>query len=211
MIEHIPQAPHPHQSCVFRTKERPNPRFSPVSTRFLPASQILQTLEKNRRSRTPQREKSSTHWKKMDSYRLPSGKNPPDTGRITPPQTIPATQILHPLEGSVRHRPPQRPKSSRHWRKTDAHEPLSGKNPPPTGRKWTHIGSPAGRILQTLEESPRHRPSQRPKSSTRWKDLDAHRADSGKIVPVGGRIRTFTRSLAGRLFQWMEELRLGRC
>ena len=139
MIEHIPQAPHPHQSCVFRTKERPNPRFSPVSTRFLPAS-----------------------------------------------------QILHPLEESVRRRPPQRPKSSRHWRKIDAHEPLSGKNPPPTGRKWTHIGSPAGKILQTLEESVRHRPSQRPKSSTHWKNRYAHRTVSGKIVPVDGRIKTWT-------------------
>ena len=135
MIEHIPQAPHLHQSCVFRTKERPNPRFSPVSTRFLPAS-----------------------------------------------------QILHSLEESVRRRPPQRPKSSRHWRKIDAHEPLSGKNPPPTGRKWTHIGSPAGRILQTLEESVRHRPPQRPKSSTHWKNRYAHRTVSGEIVPVGGRI-----------------------
>ena len=121
MIEHIPQAPHPHQSCVFRTKERPNPRFSPVSTRFLPASQILQTLEKNRRSRIPKREKSSTHWKKMDSYRLPSGK-----------------------------------------------------------------------ILQTLEESVRHRPSQRPKSSTHWKNRYAHRTVSGEIVPVDGRIKTWT-------------------
>ena len=148
MIEHIPQAPHPHQSCVFRTKERPNPRFSPVSTRFLPASQILQTLEE-----------------------------------------------------SVRQRPPQRPKSSRHWRKTDAYEPLSGKNPPPTGRKWTHIGSPAGRILQTLEESGHSQVSQRPKSSIHWKNRYAHRTVSGEIVPVTGRIRTPTRSLAGRLLQ----------
>lgn len=38
----------------------------------------------------------------MDAYQLPNGKNPPVTGRITPPQTIPATQILHPLEESGR-------------------------------------------------------------------------------------------------------------
>ena len=139
MIEHIPQAPHPHQSCVFRTKERPNPRFSPVSTRFLPASQILQTLEKNRRSRTPQREKSSTHWKKMDSYRLPSGKNPPDTGRISTPQTIPATQILHPLEESVRSQDRQRGDCSSGWKNTDFHALPSGKIVPVDGRikTWT--------------------------------------------------------------------------
>lgn len=139
MIEHIPQAPHPHQSCVFRTKERPNPRFSPVSTRFLPASQILQTLEKNRRSRTPQREKSSTHWKKMDSYRLPSGKNPPDTGRISTPQTIPATQILHPLEESVRSQDRQRGDYSSGWKNTDFHALPSGEIIPVDGRieTWT--------------------------------------------------------------------------
>lgn len=139
MIEHIPQAPHPHQSCVFRTKERPNPRFSPVSTRFLPASQILQTLEKNRRSRIPQREKSSTHWKKMDSYRLPSGKNPPDTGRISTPQTIPATQILHPLEESVRSQDRQRGDCSSGWKNTDFHALPSGKIVPVDGRikTWT--------------------------------------------------------------------------
>lgn len=139
MIEHIPQAPHPHQSCVFRTKERPNPRFSPVSTRFLPASQILQTLEKNRRSRTPQREKSSTHWKKMDSYRLPSGKNPPDTGRISTPQTIPATQILHPLEESVRSQDRQRGDCSSEWKNTDFHALPSGEIIPVDGRieTWT--------------------------------------------------------------------------
>ena len=139
MIEHIPQAPHPHQSCVFRTKERPNPRFSPVSTRFLPAS-----------------------------------------------------QILHPLEESVRHRPPQRPKSSRHWRKIDAHESLSGKNPPPTGRKWTHIGSPAGKILHPLEESVRSQDRQRGDCSSGWKNTDFHALPSGKIVPVDGRIKTWT-------------------
>ena len=139
MIEHIPQAPHPHQSCVFRTKERPNPRFSPVSTRFLPASQILQTLEKNRRSRTPQREKSSTHWKKMDSYRLPSGKNPPDTGRISTPQTIPATQILHPLEESGRSQDRQRGDYSSGWKNTDFHALPSGEIIPVDGRieTWT--------------------------------------------------------------------------
>ena len=135
MIEHIPQAPHLHQSCVFRTKERPNPRFSPVSTRFLPAS-----------------------------------------------------QILHPLEESVRRRPPQRPKSSRHWRKIDAHESPSGKNPPDTGRKWTHIGSPVGRILQTLEESVRSQDRQRGDCSSGWKNTDSHTLPSGEIVPVGGRI-----------------------
>lgn len=139
MIEHIPQVPHPHQSCVFRTKERPNPRFSPVSTRFLPAS-----------------------------------------------------QILHPLEESVRRRPPQRPKSSRHWRKIDAHESLSGKNPPPTGRKWTHIGSPAGKVLQTLEESVRSQDRQRGDCSSGWKNTDFHALPSGKIVPVDGRIKTWT-------------------
>ena len=157
MIEHIPQAPHPHQSCVFRTKERPNPRFSPVSTRFLPAS-----------------------------------------------------QILHPLEESVRHRPPQRPKSSRHWRKIDAHESLSGKNPPPTGRKWTHIGSPSGKnppdtgristpqtipatqILHPLEESVRSQDRQRGDCSSGWKNTDFHALPSGKIVPVDGRIKTWT-------------------
>ncbi|GDZ44327.1 hypothetical protein MCC02035_16970 [Bifidobacteriaceae bacterium MCC02035] len=39
---------------------------------------------------------------KTDAHKPPSGKNPPVTGRITPPQTIPATQILHPLEESGR-------------------------------------------------------------------------------------------------------------
>ena len=135
MIEHIPQVPHPHQSCVFRTKERPNPRFSPVSTRFLPAS-----------------------------------------------------QILHSLEESVRRRPPQRPKSSRHWRKIDAHEPLSGKNPPPTGRISTPQTTPATQILQTLEESVRSQDRQRGDCSSGWKNTDFHALPSGKIVPVGGRI-----------------------
>lgn len=150
MIEHIPQAPHLHQSCVFRTKERPNPRFSPVSTRFLPAS-----------------------------------------------------QILHSLEESVRRRPPQRPKSSRHWRKIDAHEPLSGKNPPPTGRKWTHIGSPSGKnppdtgristpqttpatqILQTLEESVRSQDRQRGDCSSGWKNWGLGRTEPnlGGVYP----------------------------
>ena len=139
MIEHIPQAPHPHQSCVFRTKERPNPRFSPVSTRFLPASQIFHPLEKNRRPQAPQREKSSTHWKKMDSYRLPSGKNPPVTGRITPPQTIPATQILHPLEESGRSQDRQREDCSSEWKNTDFHALPSGEIIPVDGRTetWT--------------------------------------------------------------------------
>ena len=158
MIEHIPQAPHPHQSCVFRTKERPNPRFSPVSTRFLPASQILHPLEESVRRRPPQRPKSSRHWRKIDAHESLSGKNPPDTGRISTPQTIPATQILHPLEESVR-----------------------------------------------------SQDRQRGDCSSGWKNTDFHALPSGKIVPVDGRIRTFTRSLAGRLFQWMEELRLGRC
>lgn len=139
MIEHIPQAPHPHQSCVFRTKERPNPRFSPVSTRFLPASQILQTLEKNRRSRPPQRPKSSRHWRKIDAHESLSGKNPPDTGRISTPQTIPATQILHPLEESVRSQDRQRGDCSSGWKNTDFHALPSGKIVPVDGRikTWT--------------------------------------------------------------------------
>ena len=116
MIEHIPQAPHPHQSCVFRTKERPNPRFSPVSTRFLPASQILHPLEESVRRRPPQRPKSSRHWRKIDAHEPLSGKNPPPTGRISTPQTIPATQILHPLEESVRSQDRQRGDCSSGWK-----------------------------------------------------------------------------------------------
>jgi hypothetical protein len=81
----------------------------------------------------------------------------------------------------------------------DIYKPLNDPNLPPTGEKQTPTSPPAGKIPQSLEESPRHRPSQRPKSSTHWKNLDAHRANSGKIVPVDGRIRTFTRSLAGRI------------
>lgn len=139
MIEHIPQAPHPHQSCVFRTKERPNPRFSPVSTRFLPASQILQTLEESVRRRPPQRPKSSRHWRKIDAHESLSGKNPPDTGRISTPQTIPATQILHPLEESVRSQDRQRGDCSSGWKNTDFHALPSGKIVPVDGRikTWT--------------------------------------------------------------------------
>lgn len=139
MIEHIPQAPHPHQSCVFRTKERPNPRFSPVSTRFLPATQILQTLEESVRRRPPQRPKSSRHWRKIDAHESLSGKNPPDTGRISTPQTIPATQILHPLEESVRSQDRQRGDCSSGWKNTDFHALPSGKIVPVDGRikTWT--------------------------------------------------------------------------
>ena len=139
MIEHIPQAPHPHQSCVFRTKERPNPRFSPVSTRFLPASQILHPLEESVRRRPPQRPKSSRHWRKIDAHESLSGKNPPDTGRISTPQTIPATQILHPLEESVRSQDRQRGDCSSGWKNTDFHALPSGKIVPVDGRieTWT--------------------------------------------------------------------------
>ena len=139
MIEHIPQAPHPHQSCVFRTKERPNPRFSPVSTRFLPASQILHSLEESVRRRPPQRPKSSRHWRKIDAHESLSGKNPPDTGRISTPQTIPATQILHPLEESVRSQDRQRGDCSSGWKNTDFHALPSGKIVPVDGRikTWT--------------------------------------------------------------------------
>ena len=139
MIEHIPQAPHPHQSCVFRTKERPNPRFSPVSTRFLPASQILHPLEESVRHRPPQRPKSSRHWRKIDAHESLSGKNPPDTGRISTPQTIPATQILHPLEESVRSQDRQRGDCSSGWKNTDFHALPSGKIVPVDGRikTWT--------------------------------------------------------------------------
>ena len=139
MIEHIPQAPHLHQSCVFRTKERPNPRFSPVSTRFLPASQILHPLEESVRHRPPQRPKSSRHWRKIDAHESLSGKNPPDTGRISTPQTIPATQILHPLEESVRSQDRQRGDCSSGWKNTDFHALPSGKIVPVDGRikTWT--------------------------------------------------------------------------
>ena len=139
MIEHIPQAPHPHQSCVFRTKERPNPRFSPVSTRFLPASQILHSLEESVRRRPPQRPKSSRHWRKIDAHEPLSGKNPPPTGRISTPQTIPATQILHPLEESVRSQDRQRGDCSSGWKNTDFHALPSGKIVPVDGRikTWT--------------------------------------------------------------------------
>ena len=139
MIEHIPQAPHPHQSCVFRTKERPNPRFSPVSTRFLPASQILHPLEESVRRRPPQRPKSSRHWRKIDAHESLSGKNPPDTGRISTPQTIPATQILHPLEESGRSQGQQREDCSSGWKNTDFHALPSGKIVPVDGRikTWT--------------------------------------------------------------------------
>ena len=139
MIEHIPQAPHPHQSCVFRTKERPNPRFSPVSTRFLPASQILHSLEESVLRRPPQRPKSSRHWRKIDAHESLSGKNPPDTGRISTPQTIPATQILHPLEESVRSQDRQRGDCSSGWKNTDFHALPSGKIVPVDGRikTWT--------------------------------------------------------------------------
>ena len=139
MIEHIPQAPHPHQSCVFRTKERPNPRFSPVSTRFLPASQILHPLEESVRRRPPQRPKSSRHWRKIDAHEPLSGKNPPPTGRISTPQTIPATQILHPLEESVRSQDRQRGDCSSGWKNTDFHALPSGKIVPVDGRikTWT--------------------------------------------------------------------------
>ena len=139
MIEHIPQAPHPHQSCVFRTKERPNPRFSPVSTRFLPASQILHSLEESVRRRPPQRPKSSRHWRKIDAHEPLSGKNPPPTGRISTPQTTPATQILHPLEESVRSQDRQRGDCSSGWKNTDFHALPSGKIVPVDGRikTWT--------------------------------------------------------------------------
>ncbi|MDB6507792.1 hypothetical protein [Bifidobacterium pseudocatenulatum] len=87
----------------------------------------------------PSAEKSSTHWKKMDSYRLPSGKNPPDTGRISTPQTIPATQILHPLEESVRSQDRQRGDYSSGWKNTDSHTLPSGEIVPVDGRieTWT--------------------------------------------------------------------------
>ena len=139
MIEHIPQAPHPHQSCVFRTKERPNPRFSPVSTRFLPASQILHPLEESVRRRPPQRPKSSRHWRKTDAHDPLSDPNPPPTGRISTPQTIPATQILHPLEESVRSQDRQRGDCSSGWKNTDFHALPSGKIVPVDGRikTWT--------------------------------------------------------------------------
>ena len=141
MIEHIPQAPHLHQSCVFRTKERPNPRFSPVSTRFLPASQILHPLEESVRRRPPQRPKSSRHWRKIDAHESLSGKNPPDTGRISTPQTIPATQILHPLEESVRSQDRQRGDCSSGWKNTDFHALPSGKIVPVGGRigAWAEL------------------------------------------------------------------------
>ena len=95
---------HPIQRKLQRKSQRSIP---PVAGRIrtfisLPATQIFHPLEKSGCSQTPQREKSPSHWKKMDAYQLPNGKNPPVTGRITPPQTIPATQILHPLEESGR-------------------------------------------------------------------------------------------------------------
>ena len=90
-------------------------------------------------------------------------------------------------------------------------DPSTGKIPQSLEENERIPVPPTGKILQQLEESPRHRPSQRPKSSTHWKDLDAHKANSGEIVPVDGKIWTLTRSLAGRLFQRLEELRLGRC
>ena len=95
---------HPIQRKLQRKSQRSIP---PVAGRIrnfisLPATQIFHPLKKSGCSQTPQREKSPSHWKKMDAYQLPNGKNPPVTGRITPPQTIPATQILHPLEESGR-------------------------------------------------------------------------------------------------------------
>jgi len=74
----------------------------------------------------------------------------------------------------------------------DIYKPLNDPNLPPTGEKQTPTSPPAGKILQQLEESPRHRPSQRPRSSTHWKNLDAHRLASREIIPVDGRIETWT-------------------
>ena len=109
---------HPIQRKLQRKSQRSIP---PVAGRIrtfisLPATQIFHPLEKSGCSQTPQREKSPSHWKKMDAYQLPNGKNPPVTGRITPPQTIPATQILHPLEESGRSQGQQREDCSSGWK-----------------------------------------------------------------------------------------------
>mgnify|MGYP007099754069 CR=1 FL=1 len=105
--------------------------------------------------------------------------------------TIPP-QSFQSLEESGHLQASQRPKSSTHWRKTDAHKPPSREkspshwknhpatdhpsdpNPPPTGRIWTLTGLTAGRLFQWMEE------------------YGLSRAPSGKIVPVDGRIETWT-------------------
>ena len=87
--------------------------------------------------------------------------------------TIPP-QSFQSLEESGHLQASQRPKSSTHWRKTDAHKPPSGKNPPVTGRIWTLTGLTAGRLFQWMEE------------------YGLSRAPSGEIVPVDGRIETWT-------------------
>ena len=174
-------------------------------------TQIFHPLEKNRRPQAPQREKSSSNWKNHPATDHPSDPNPPPTGRISTPQTTAASQILQTLEKNRRSRTPQREKSSTHWKKMDSYRLPSGKNPPDTGRISTPQTTPAAQILHPLEESVRSQDRQRGDCSSGWKNTDSHTLPSGEIIPVGGRIRTFTRSLAGRLFQWMEELRLGRC
>ena len=101
--------------------------------------QSFQSLEESGHLQASQRPKSSTHWRKTDAHKPPSGKNPPVTGRITPPQTIPATQILHPLEESGRSQGQQREDCSSGWKNTDFHALPSGEIVPVDGRfeTWT--------------------------------------------------------------------------
>ena len=49
-----------------------------------------------------------------------------------------------------------------------------------------------GKIPQSLEENGRIPAPQREESSTHWKNLDAHRLASREIIPVDGRIETWT-------------------
>ena len=159
---------------------------------YLSTSGFSHPLEESPHKPAPQRAKTSTHWNNHPTNTASSGQIPPVTGRKCPHTSSPTGKNLQQLEESPRYRPSQRPKSSTHWRKTDAHEPLNGKNPPVTGRITPPQTIPATQILHPLEESGRSQGQQREDYSSGWKNTDFHALPSGEIVPVDGRIETWT-------------------
>ena len=98
------------------------------------------------------------------------------------------------------------PKIPSHWNNPPTKLQLNGKIPPLTGRIIPLNRIPAGKNFQSVEESSRHKPIHRPKTSSHWKNHPTKLQLSRQNPPHTGRIRTQNRDSTGRFPHSLEEL-----
>ena len=161
-----------NQHACAHLKQPKHPATGEIST-LAPTSnnQNIQRLEKSAHLSTSQATKSSTDWRNQYANKLFKRPNHPLAGEIsilkkslkrpkhpatgeTQPLTSAAnTQIIQPVEKSVRLHASQATKPPTDWRNQHAHQHLRQPKPPMAGEIHSLINLSSGQIIHRLEKT----------------------------------------------------------